>query len=50
MPHTVFVNANPDWVTGLTQYHDMAVNEGDMVISEGISKVRNKSKIKIINP
>ena len=26
------------------------INEGDMVISEGISKVRNKSKIKIINP
>ena len=32
MPHTVFVNANPDWVTGHTQYYDMAVNEGDMVI------------------
>ena len=26
------------------------IDEGDMVISEGISKVRNKSKIKIINP
>ena len=26
------------------------INEGDIVISEGISKVRNKSKIKIINP
>ena len=26
------------------------INEGDMVISEGISKVRNKSKVKIINP
>tara|TARA_A100001011_G_scaffold369520_1_gene424883 strand:+ start:409 stop:1275 length:867 start_codon:yes stop_codon:yes gene_type:complete len=26
------------------------INEGDMVISEGISKVRNESKIKIINP
>ena len=26
------------------------IDEGDMVISEGISKVRNKSKVKIINP
>jgi membrane fusion protein (multidrug efflux system) len=26
------------------------INEGDMVISEGISKVRNKTKVKIINP
>tara|TARA_B100001093_G_scaffold265217_1_gene253577 strand:+ start:1495 stop:2361 length:867 start_codon:yes stop_codon:yes gene_type:complete len=26
------------------------INEGDIVISEGISKVRNKAKIKIINP
>ena len=26
------------------------INEGDMVISEGISKVRNKAKVKIINP
>ena len=26
------------------------LNEGDMVISEGVSKVRNKVKIKIINP
>ena len=26
------------------------INEGDVVISEGISKVRNKSKVKIINP
>ena len=26
------------------------INEGDMVISEGVSKVRNKVKIKIINP
>ena len=26
------------------------INEGDMVISEGVSKVRNKSKVKIINP
>ncbi len=26
------------------------ISEGDMVISEGISKVRNKSKVKIINP
>ena len=26
------------------------INEGDMVISEGVSKVRNKAKIKIINP
>ena len=26
------------------------INEGDMVISEGVSKVRNKVKVKIINP
>ena len=26
------------------------VNEGDLVISEGVSKVRNKAKVKIINP
>ena len=26
------------------------INEGDIVISEGISKVRNNSKVKIINP
>ena len=26
------------------------INEGDLVISEGVSKVRNKSKVKIINP
>ena len=26
------------------------INEGDMVISEGISKVRDKAKVKIINP
>ena len=26
------------------------IKEGDVVISEGISKVRNKSKVKIINP
>ena len=26
------------------------INEGDMVISEGVSKVRNKTKVKIINP
>ena len=26
------------------------VNEGDAVISEGVSKVRNKAKVKIINP
>ena len=26
------------------------INEGDLVISEGISKVRNKAKVKIINP
>ena len=25
------------------------INEGDLVISEGVSKVRNKSKVKIIN-
>ena len=32
MPHTVFVNADPDWTTGHTQYYDMQVAEGDMVI------------------
>ena len=26
------------------------LKEGDIVISEGVSKVRNKAKIKIINP
>ena len=26
------------------------LSEGDVVISEGVSKVRNKSKVKIINP
>ena len=26
------------------------INEGDLVISEGVSKVRNKAKVKIINP
>ena len=26
------------------------IDEGDMVISEGVSKVRNKAKVKIINP
>ena len=26
------------------------INEGDMVISEGVSKVRNNAKVKIINP
>ena len=26
------------------------INEGDKVISEGVSKVRNKAKVKIINP
>ena len=26
------------------------INEGDVVISEGVSKVRNKAKVKIINP
>ena len=26
------------------------INEGDLVISEGISKVRNKTKVKIISP
>ena len=25
------------------------INEGDLVISEGVSKVRNKTKVKIIN-
>jgi len=32
MPNTVFVNSNPIWITGQTQYYDMAVEEGDMVI------------------
>ena len=26
------------------------INQGDLVISEGVSKVRNKAKVKIINP
>ena len=26
------------------------INEGDFVIAEGVSKVRNNAKIKIINP
>ena len=26
------------------------LNEGDMVISEGVSKVRNKAKVKIVTP
>ena len=26
------------------------INEGDVVVSEGVSKVRNKAKVKIINP
>ena len=26
------------------------VNEGEIVISEGVSKVRDKTKVKIINP
>ena len=26
------------------------INEGDLVITEGVSKVRNNAKIKIINP
>ena len=26
------------------------INEGDLVISEGVSKVRDKAKVKIINP
>ena len=26
------------------------INEGDMIISEGVSKVRNNAKVKIINP
>jgi membrane fusion protein (multidrug efflux system) len=26
------------------------LNEGDIIISEGVSKVRNKSKVKVINP
>ena len=26
------------------------ISEGDIVISEGVSKVRNKAKVKIINP
>ena len=28
---------------------DSGIAEGDLVISEGVSKVRNKSKVKIIN-
>ena len=32
MPNTIFVNSNPTWVTGKTQYHEMVVEEGDMVI------------------
>ncbi len=28
---------------------ETGIKEGDMVISEGVSKVRNKSKVKIIN-
>ena len=28
---------------------ESGIEEGDMVISEGVSKVRNKSKVKIIN-
>ena len=28
---------------------DSGITEGDLVISEGVSKVRNKSKVKIIN-
>ena len=26
------------------------INEGDLVISEGVSKVRDKAKVKILNP
>ena len=26
------------------------INEGDFVISEGVSKVRDKAKVKILNP
>ena len=26
------------------------INEGDFIISEGVSKVRDKAKVKIINP
>jgi membrane fusion protein (multidrug efflux system) len=26
------------------------INEGDIVIAEGVSKVRNKAKVKIIDP
>ena len=26
------------------------INEGDLVISEGVSKVRDKAKVKVINP
>jgi len=32
MPHTVFVNDYPEWTTGHTQYYDMQVEEGDLVI------------------
>ena len=28
---------------------ESGIQEGDLVISEGVSKVRNKSKVKIIN-
>ena len=28
---------------------ESGIKEGDMVVSEGVSKVRNKSKVKIIN-
>ena len=28
---------------------ESGIEEGDLVISEGVSKVRNKSKVKIIN-
>ena len=28
----------------------VSIDEGDIVISEGVSKVRNKTKVKIINP
>ena len=29
---------------------DSGLEEGDIVISEGVSKVRNKTKVKVINP
>ena len=29
---------------------NLSINEGDIVISEGVSIVRNKVKVKIINP